>query len=302
MDDILALFPEHIQQMLHSAADWSVIEEIRVRIHSPLEIITQDSVYQLHEQLHISQEDIEYIINQLSEFSMYAFQEELKQGFITTRGGHRVGIGGQVVHENGKVISVKHIRYCNMRIAKDHYGTAGKYVSALYKNGYDDTLIIGAPQSGKTTFLRDLARCASEGIPELHLSSKKVGIVDERSEIAACYQGIPSFYVGNRTDVLDGCPKAVGMMMMIRSMSPEVMIVDEIGRQEDAEAIMEAVHAGVTVVCSAHGTSIQEVKKRPILKELVEQGTFRHIVTLSRKQGKQHVHITSSSDTKAAGI
>ncbi|MFB4164590.1 stage III sporulation protein AA [Alteribacillus sp. JSM 102045] len=297
MDDILALLPEHLQALFNRVSDWFSIEEIRLRIYTPIEIITRDKVFPLYSNDNypyvITEEDIEYILNQLSEFSMYAFQEELKQGFITTKGGHRVGVGGQVIHENGVIQSLKHIRYFNIRIAKDRKGAAEKYLDKLYAAGYDDTLIIGAPQSGKTTFLRDLARCASEGMPEINLPSKKVAIVDERSELAACYKGIPSFDVGTRTDVLDACPKAVGMMMMIRSMSPELIIVDEIGRLEDSEAIMEAVHAGVTIICSAHGSSLNEIKRRPILKKLLTNGIFKHIVTLKRNHGIMDVKIDS---------
>ncbi|SDH34953.1 stage III sporulation protein AA [Alteribacillus bidgolensis] len=297
MDDIFALLPENLQQLFDKISNWFSIEEIRIRIFSPVEIITSEKAFYLcnndNDPYVITEEDIEYILNQLSEFSMYAFQEELKQGFITTRGGHRVGVGGQVIHEKGIIQSLKHIRYFNIRVAKDHKGAAKQYLDKLYANGYDDTLIIGAPQSGKTTFLRDLARCASKGMPEINLPSKKVAIVDERSELAACYKGIPSFDVGPRTDVLDGCPKAVGMMMMIRSMSPEMIIVDEIGRPEDAEAIMEAIHAGVTIVCSAHGTSLNEIKRRPILQELLTNGIFSNIVTLTRRQGAMNANIDS---------
>ncbi|SFE30885.1 stage III sporulation protein AA [Alteribacillus iranensis] len=288
MEIIYNMFPPHIQKILRAVDDRD-IEEIRIRIHSPVEIITTRTFFYMttpDDRFYvITERDIEYIFNQLSEFSMYAFQEELKQGYITTRGGHRVGIGGQVVYENGGIQTVKHIRFMNIRVASDHIGTARAYVERLYKGNYDNTLIIGAPQTGKTTFLRDIARTISSGIPEKDIAGKKVAIVDERSEIAACYHGAPSFQIGQRTDVLDRCPKAEGMMMMIRAMSPEVIIVDEIGRREDAEAIMEAIHAGVTVICTAHGHSVATVKQRPAFQHLVIDSVFRHIVTLQRING-----------------
>ncbi|MDA3131127.1 stage III sporulation protein AA [Aliibacillus thermotolerans] len=286
LNEVIHLFPPHLQGYFANHALPSFIEEIRVRIHAPIELITNEGVYYLRDEKEdlyvLTEEDVDYILNQLSEFSIYAFHEELKQGFITTKGGHRVGLGGQVVQEDGKVQTMKHVRFFNIRLARSRPGVALPSAKRLYRYHVDHTLIIGPPQSGKTTFLRDLARILSNGEWNDQHISKKVAIVDERSEIAACYQGIPSFDVGKRTDVLDRCPKAEGMMMMIRSMSPEVIIVDEIGREEDVDAILEAAYAGVTVICSVHGHSEEEMKKRPTMKRLFSDVLFKHILTLHR--------------------
>ncbi|RSL34554.1 stage III sporulation protein AA [Salibacterium salarium] len=294
MDNVLALLPKKIQALFLALPKKYRIEEIRLRIYKPIEVVTANHFFFLEgqdEQSYVmTEEDMEYILNQLSEFSIYAFQEEMKQGYITTRGGHRVGIGGQVVHEQGKVVSIKHIRFFNIRIANDFQGTAAPYLDKLLDTRYGHTLIIGSPQSGKTTFLRDLARSASEGVAAFDIPSRKVGIVDERSELAACYQGIPSFEVGTRTDVLDACPKAEGMMMMIRSMSPEVIVADEVGRKEDVEAIMEAVHAGVTIFCTVHGVSYEDVIKRPMIGELLTSPIFKNIILLERQH--DYINVT----------
>lgn len=144
-------------------------------------------------------------------------------------------------------------------------------------------MIIGPPQTGKTTLLRDFARIISgggqDGVPY------KVGIVDERSEIAGSVNGIPQLTFGPRIDVLDACPKAEGMMMMIRSMSPDVLVVDEIGRKEDSEAIMEAVNAGIKLFMTTHGNSLDEVRKRPSLSPLIEMGIFQRYIELGRLEG-----------------
>jgi stage III sporulation protein AA len=144
-------------------------------------------------------------------------------------------------------------------------------------------MIIGPPQTGKTTLLRDIARVISTG--DQNIRAEKVGIVDERSEIAGCINGVPQLTFGPRVDILDACPKAEGMMMMIRSMSPDVLIVDEIGRKEDAEAIMEAVNAGIRLIMTTHGSSLQEIRNRPSLKEILEREIFQRFILLNRDQG-----------------
>jgi stage III sporulation protein AA len=210
-------------------------------------------------------------------------EEELKKGYITVRGGHRVGLSGRVITEDGRVKAIRDVTSFNIRIAKEKVGIAERYVPYLFQEKWMNTLIIGPPQTGKTTLLRDFARVISSGFQ--HIESRKVGIVDERSEIAGCVKGVPQHQLGERIDVLDACPKAEGMMMMIRSMSPDVLIVDEIGTKEDAEAVMEAVHAGVQLFVTVHGYRVSELLKRPTLKMLIESNVFDRFIELSRKDG-----------------
>jgi stage III sporulation protein AA len=146
-------------------------------------------------------------------------------------------------------------------------------------------MIVGPPQTGKTTLLRDIARCISTGDNRYNTNALKVGIIDERSEIAGCINGIPQMTFGPRLDVLDACPKAEGMMMMIRSMSPDVLIVDEIGRKEDGEAILEAVNAGIQLIMTTHGRTLDEIQNRPTLKRIMEMGIFERFIELNRQHG-----------------
>lgn len=276
---------KNVMRQIPSSLEKS-IEEIRIRIDRPLEIVAKGKPYypEVNNRLYIVHpNDAKFLLNQLSQYSLYAFEEELKRGYITIRGGHRVGLAGKVVIENGKVKALRDISSYNIRIANQIVGVANTLVPHLYQNGWLNTLIIGPPQTGKTTLLRDIARLISCGIPSLKIPSYKVGIVDERSEIAASVRGVPQHQLGYRVDVLDGCPKAEGMMMMIRSMSPHVIIVDEIGRKEDSEAINEAINAGVKIITTVHGFDMEDIEQRPTIKPIMELNSFERCIELTRR-------------------
>jgi stage III sporulation protein AA len=147
------------------------------------------------------------------------------------------------------------------------------------------TLLISPPRAGKTTILRDLVRLLSSGIPDLHFPGLSVGVVDERGELAACYDGVPQHDLGPRVDVLDHCPKALGMLMLLRSMSPQVVATDEIGRPEDVTALWEMVNTGLSVLATAHASSWEELEQRPYLRDLVRDRIFQRYVFLSRRRG-----------------
>jgi stage III sporulation protein AA len=285
METVLSFLPKTIIEPLEVIPPFQLIEieEIRIRTGRPIEVTMAGKTEFLP--YIVQANDALQLLNKISHHSIYALEEELKRGYITIDGGHRIGLAGKVILENGKVKAIRDISSFNIRIAKEKIGISDNLIPSLYQGQWKHTIIIGPPQTGKTTLLRDIARMASTGDPIRGIPPYKVGIVDERSEIAGCVNGVPQLTFGNRIDVLDACPKAEGMMMMIRSMSPEILVVDEIGRVEDAEAILEAVNAGIKLIMTTHGESFEDIQKRPTLQKIIKQGIFQRFIELSRKKG-----------------
>jgi stage III sporulation protein AA len=293
---VKAVLPLSIRQRVESLSTEILdrLEEIRVRQGRPLELITADRAGFISQSGRWTpdpasafvpdREDCKKMLNLVSHHSLYALEEELRRGYVTLEGGHRIGLAGKVVVENGRVKHLREITGFNVRFARQVKGVARGIASlVLKKDRVENVLIVSPPQCGKTTLLRDLARLASTGLPGI--PGRKIGLVDERSEIAGCVDGVPQLDVGSRTDVMDGCPKAEGMMMMIRSMSPDILVMDEIGRKEDSDAIHEAVYAGVHLFTTAHGRNLEEVCRRPILSQLIQESIFTRIIVLSRRKG-----------------
>ena len=283
-DEILKVLPLKISSEIRGYFQSDKIQEIRIKVGKP--IILNSFKGERILKYTVTAEDIKQILVKISNYSLYAYEEEIKQGYITIKGGHRIGIAGECVIVGGIIRTIKNISSLNIRICREVIGSSNEVMKYIAKdNRIYNTLIVAPPKCGKTTILRDIARNVSSGMNIINLSGKKVSIIDERSEIAACFNGVPQMDVGVRTDVLDNCLKREGMLMAIRSLSPEVLICDEIGTKGDIEALLMAFNSGVNVVVTLHGFSIDDIYKRKVFKELLDNSILDRIVILSNKNG-----------------
>lgn len=315
IDNILIKLPESMRDRIEKlpAQTLQQLEEIRIRTNTDTLLISGGREYSLRDGDEITAEVLEEILNRLLDYSYYAYEEELSRGYITIEGGHRVGICGRVTLENGQVHLIKDVSSLNIRRSREITGASEKILGAVLSAakapaesvpnagisaGCGDekspvtsdlfgacpsadygrmvvrnTLIISPPKCGKTTMLRDLARNLSN-------AGFRIGICDERSEIAGCYDGKTSYDLGPRTDVLDGCPKADGILMLIRAMSPDVVMTDEIGKPEDAAAIRSALSAGVKIITTIHGSSFEDAAKSAV-GSLITDHVFETLIFLS---------------------
>lgn len=299
-DELLKIFSIKLRTILSKVNfDYDLLQEIRLRVNSPLIVIYDNKEFFVAERSElVNQEGEAYIITKneiretmeyISNYSLYAFEEEMKQGFITITGGHRVGIIGKVVLEENRIKSMKHISFLNIRLSHQVKGCADKVIPFITSREGDcyHTLIISPPRCGKTTLLRDVIRQLSDG-NEIR-QGLTVGVVDERSEIGACYMGVPQNELGIRTDVLDCCPKAKGMLMLIRSMSPRIIAVDEVGSGEDIDAIEYVMNCGCKLIATVHGNSIEDIRNKPILGKLVREKLFERYIILNNRDGVGHL-------------
>ncbi len=225
----------------------------------------------------VSKKLLDEAVERITKSSIYSVREEIRNGYITIEGGHRVGIAGTAVTDNGCVEFIKDISAVNIRIASEVLGAADEVIGDIVSDGIvNSTLIISPPCTGKTTMLRDIAR-------QLSYLGYAVAIADERCEIAAMYEGKSAFDLGNLTTVLDNCPKDRAMMMLLRSMAPDVIITDEIGTERDIEAIRTIINSGVGVIATVHGRDIKQIMRRKALSEVAAM--FDRVIILSRRCG-----------------
>jgi len=262
------VFKNYLPKEIREQINYDDLEEIRIRISKPI-VLESSSGRKILDYITTSK-DIEIALDKMCESSCYAFIDEIRQGFLTLKGGHRVGMTGRVVLKHNTITNLTYISSLNIRIAKEIVGVSSDIINKIENK---NTLIISPPNAGKTTLLRDICRKLG--------NKNKIGLVDERGEIGSLVFGKPQFDIGMNTDVYDLCPKPIAISMLVRAMSPDYIIVDEIGTAEDSKAILDATSLGVKVIATAHGSNFDDIIKR--MPELSE--TFEKIIILSRRNG-----------------
>lgn len=270
------------------------LQEIRLRVDRPIIARCTSGDWFLDEKGHLTDKqergycpgeaELDELLSHICNDSPYAFEEELRQGFLTVPGGHRIGLAGQVVLEcDGRVRTMRHICYLNIRVARQMQGICESILPQLYRDGeLLNVLIISPPGCGKTTLLRELVRRVSDGNRYGH--GLNVGVVDERSELAGSWMGKPQNDLGCRTDVLDACPKLLGMMMLLRSMAPQVIAVDELGGEDEAHALRMACASGCRILATVHGRDPEDAGRR--FPQLARQKIFDCLIVLTRRGGR----------------
>ncbi len=290
MKKVIEYFPDRLRDILFEKIkdNQEKLEEIRIRNQKP--IILKFNNDEVIIKYVVNSEEIVSLLQLICENSIYSYQKQISSGFITLQGGHRVGIVGSCVIENNKIININYINSFNFRIARQVIGCSNnvlKHILDIKKNSVYNTLIISPPGYGKTTLIRDIARQVSNGNDEYSFFGITVGIVDERSEIASLYKGIPQNDVGIRTDVIDNISKSIGIKLLVRSMSPRVIIADEIGTVDDVDAINYALCSGCKGIFTAHGNSLKDIYLNPVLKNLLDTYVFERLIFLDEnRRGK----------------
>ncbi len=298
IDEILKVLPRYISSEIIKLNCSQNITEIRLRARSKVILICVNKEIVL-DCIVTTKAILEILLN-VSKNSIYAIQNDINNGFVIIRGGHRIGISGEVVYVENKIKNIKNICSLNIRVARQIYGCADKVLPHIIENGkVQNTLIVSPPGCGKTTLMRDIVRQISNGIPALNFHGKNVSLIDERGEIASVYEGEASLDVGVRTDIMSNVTKSTGMKMMVRSMAPDIIATDEIGKEEDIVAIKEAILSGVNVIFTMHGDSLNSITKNIKIKELLDMEIFSKIILLS--SGKTPGVVEKIYDTRELG-
>ena len=286
INEVLRFFPNNIYQILLNifAENQKIIDEIqeiRFRVNRPIILKLRERDFII--QYDLNQSEILQILEKLCENSIYAYKNQICEGFITVKGGHRVGLTGSCVIENEKIINIKYISSLNFRIAREIINCSTRVLREIIdienKSIYN-TIIVAPPGRGKTTMLRDIIRRLSNGINEINLKGRNCGVIDERGEIAAMYKGVPQNDVGIRTDVIENVSKHEGIHMLIRTMAPDIIACDEIGSIEDVEAIHYALFSGVKGIFTMHGKTIEDIKNNKQIYRLIDNNEIEKVVFL----------------------
>ena len=276
-----ALLPPRLRQAALGAggAVMERAEELRLRAGRPMSAVAAGEEVPLPDRRPVEPGELEQVVEIATQASPHAALERLRSGFFTVRGGHRIGICGAAVVREGTVYNLRSLSSLAIRIARQVPGAAAPVADRLWEGDeFQSTLILSPPGGGKTTLLRDLIRRLSDGVGHRPL---RVGVADERGEVAGLWDGVPQLDVGGRTDVMDGCPKGTALLMLLRGMNPQVLAADEITDPQDCAALLTAANCGVGLLCTAHAAGLEDLRTRPMYRPLLEERCFRRLVVLA---------------------
>ena len=252
-------------------------EELRLRAGGPMTVLLPEGERSLGAA--VTPEDLETLCDLATDYSRYAAEETLREGYLSVRGGFRVGLCGTAVMKDGESTALRDLSSAAVRIAREQRGIGEAVAPRLFRDGrYQNTLLLSPPGGGKTTLLRDLVRCLSSG--GTGRPGLRVSLIDERGEVAVMVQGMAQMEIGCHTDVMDGCPKAVAIPMLLRSANPQIIAVDEITQAEDLLAMEEAAHCGVRFVATIHADSDADLQRRPLLRKLQRTQIFEKAICI----------------------
>lgn len=287
---VTSYFPQHIKKIFNKIpfVNYNEIQEIRFRIKRPLSIGLSSgekflkingmltNYYNEEDILYIDKKEIEETFQSICEYSIYKYANEIEEGYITIKGGNRVGICGTAIYSDEKHIRICDISGLNFRIARQVKNCASYLYSKIFSCSLSGLLVIGPVSSGKTTIIRDLCRILGQ--------TYKISLIDSRNEIAGVLNGIPQNDIGIHTDVYDGFIRSKGSLIALRVMSPQIIVCDEIGTEDDVDALLKIHGCGVCIIATAHALSIEDVYKRKAIKQLIDAGVFKNIALLGTKE------------------
>jgi len=275
-----ALLPQGLRETFERLSDKekAFAEEFRLRAGLLPSVLLPGGEKRLGTRT-VSPRDLIDTLEIATESSLHSSKESIRNGFVTGLGGHRIGICGTAIMKNGEIEGIRSVSSLSVRIAKEIKDCGREVASKLIESGrFMSAIVISPPGGGKTTLLRDLVR-------QLSNRGFRVALADERNEIAAVRGGVPQADVGMRTDVLSSCPRDQAVMLLLRTMNPEIIAMDEITAPRDARALESASNCGVGLLATAHALDVSELLGRGLYRELLSQGIFRKAVVISRTDG-----------------